>query len=1038
MVNDMMEKAKSGSKVAGLVFAGLLSGLFVLIVSVLDEGMSPMAFLSLAYAAAAAPVGLFGIKRVIKIKSGTFRKGILFGAQLTCTGYLLIKSVPSTDPISLCGLYNLTFIFIVPILIILRERVNFLAGISTLMAVIAQALIIDISLGDLKRLGNIAIVILADVIYASYLIGVDRLGRDEDTVQLVFSQNLSAAAISFAGWIITRGYFPAPSSLENVLSWIGVILTGLLFILPAGLLRISAQKYISVLETGLILSVRVLILIIPAWLIIQLSGVTGITLTNHRYVGCAFLVIAVLLSNEKVQKRLGYHDMDIGIRNVRDGSTVIRMSLAGKVILAVLSLSLITLLLGTALTMVSIRSINQTVTADSEKDGLEASQTSMDMLLKDLESDLNKRADDKAMLAEEKLSDYAMDVLYAATYAQSLYQHPDEYPAREVEPVRAEDEGRWTMRRTLASRDISYEDLQRDCMLLGNMEDVFVPIVENDPQIATIYIATEDGLMISYDCDSGENGTAEKGYYEYRKAGWYQTGIKSEAYAVTDPYADAYGKGQVITFSAPVKSPSGNALGCIGIDLRIREIEEAIVKYGIVSPWQAVMINPDGKVMAGGRGESSSEFSGTIYDESVYGALSLVADQILQDRDGIFKSGEGKDAVYVACAPVDSVNWLLCMEAPVSEVTESAETIRETINANTENVTESIREGALQNFRNILVLTELILLAITISSEQMSKKITDPIRQLEHDVNVISTGNLKQRVEVSSEDEIGSLAASFNNMADSLEKYIADVKEMTAKEERMAADMALAKQIQAAMLPKNFEEFTEGRNFELHASMKPAKDVGGDFYDFFMIDDTHLALAIADVSGKGVPAALFMARAMTSLRMRSLAGGSLSQIMSDVNDAMCERNDEGLFVTIWMAVIDLETGRGMASNAGHENPVLRRAGGSYRVVNYKHSIFIGAMQGMPFEEHSFQLKAGDSIFVYTDGVAEAKREEKLFGTTRLTRTLNRDPDADPAQVIRNVDEAILEFTAGEEQFDDITMLCVKYLGPDSAESPEKS
>ena len=115
MVNDMMEKAKSGSKVAGLVFAGLLSGLFVLIVSVLDEGMSPMAFLSLAYAAAAVPVGLFGIKRVIKIKPGTFRKGILFGAQLTCTGYLLIKSVPSTDPISLCGLYNLTFIFIVPI-----------------------------------------------------------------------------------------------------------------------------------------------------------------------------------------------------------------------------------------------------------------------------------------------------------------------------------------------------------------------------------------------------------------------------------------------------------------------------------------------------------------------------------------------------------------------------------------------------------------------------------------------------------------------------------------------------------------------------------------------------------------------------------------------------------------------------------------------------------------------------------------------------------------------------------------------------------
>ena len=197
-----------------------------------------------------------------------------------------------------------------------------------------------------------------------------------------------------------------------------------------------------------------------------------------------------------------------------------------------------------------------------------------------------------------------------------------------------------------------------------------------------------------------------------------------------------------------------------------------------------------------------------------------------------------------------------------------------------------------------------------------------------------------------------------------------------------------------------------------------------------MIDDTHLALVMADVSGKGVPAALFMAKAKTSLKMRAIMGGSPSEILADVNTQMCEGNDEELFVTVWLAILDLKTGKGLAANAGHEHPALRRAGGAYELVIYRHSTMVAAFEGARFREHEFELHPGDSLFVYTDGVPEATTNipNTFFGNDRLVEALNKNPDAKPEEVLHNMTEAINEFAAGAEQFDDITMLCMKYHG----------
>ncbi len=251
-----------------------------------------------------------------------------------------------------------------------------------------------------------------------------------------------------------------------------------------------------------------------------------------------------------------------------------------------------------------------------------------------------------------------------------------------------------------------------------------------------------------------------------------------------------------------------------------------------------------------------------------------------------------------------------------------------------------------------------------------------------------------------------------------------------AKRERLENELQLATNIQASVLPHTFPAFPERSEFDIYASMTPAKEVGGDFYDFFLIDDDHLGLVMADVSGKGVPAALFMMVARALIRAHLQNGESPAKALGNANEQLCEGNEAELFVTVWAAVLEISTGNGVAANAGHEHPALRRADGAYELQVYRHSPAVATMEGMRFREHSFQLNPGDSLFVYTDGVAEATNaENELFGNERMLDALNVDPEAKPEAVLSNVMQGINAFVANAEQFDDITMLCLKYNGP---------
>ncbi len=248
-----------------------------------------------------------------------------------------------------------------------------------------------------------------------------------------------------------------------------------------------------------------------------------------------------------------------------------------------------------------------------------------------------------------------------------------------------------------------------------------------------------------------------------------------------------------------------------------------------------------------------------------------------------------------------------------------------------------------------------------------------------------------------------------------------------AEKERIATELNMANQIQTGMMTKNF--FPERPEFDVYASMNPAREVGGDFYDVFLIDDDHLGLVIADVSGKGIPAALYMMVSKVIVQSVAMLGRSSGEILTKTNEALCSGNSAEMFVTAWVGILEISTGKLTAANAGHEYPAIMKAGGKYELLRDKHGLVIGAMDGIVYKEYELQFEPGDKLFVYSDGVPEANdASNNLFTTERMLKALNSDVSAGPEQVLKNVHKAVDDFVKDAEQFDDLTMLCMEYNG----------
>ncbi|MBR0253299.1 MAG: SpoIIE family protein phosphatase [Synergistaceae bacterium] len=662
----------------------------------------------------------------------------------------------------------------------------------------------------------------------------------------------------------------------------------------------------------------------------------------------------------------------------------------------VLTISIVALILTSAIGILSMLRIRN----DSEN-----------ALTKQMEQNLRNITTNKADLAESELGKFSAYTKNFADSIHEMYSTPEKFVKSYVPVPDAKYAGILAISRSLKDNTINVKDIDFEVNLLGNLEQLWKPLMTAQKDvITTIYFGTETGLLVAYDRQSDLNAdNGNEVFYDHLKSEWYTKAKSLGHVCFTDIYNDIYDRGLTITCAAPVYDDNNKFIGAMGMDILISDLYRSIVEIdlGDDKASYAFLVDNKGNIIDN---ENASDKTNSLSSEK--GINSEVVNRILSGQTDVSLTD---DRIYYAYTPIESNGWKFCVRMPESVILAPVRSVQ----------------------RNIIFMMSLFLAAfilitmiVTVATRKFSKDLTNPIISLSHDVEEISGGNLDYRAKIYDNDEIGDLAKSFNAMAVSLKDYINNLASITAEKERISTELNVATQIQADMLPRIFPAFPERKEFDIYASMNPAKEVGGDFYDFFFIDDKHLALVMADVSGKGVPAALFMVISKTLIKTRALMGGTPSEILYDVNNQLCEGNDAGLFVTVWLGILDIETGKITAANAGHEYPALKRVDNtSFELLKDKHTPAVATIEEIRFKNYEIELTPGDVLFIYTDGVAEATNSsEELYGTDRMIKDLNKYTDSKIDELLINMKKEVDKFTGDAPQFDDITMLGLRYFG----------
>ena len=345
------------------------------------------------------------------------------------------------------------------------------------------------------------------------------------------------------------------------------------------------------------------------------------------------------------------------------------------------------------------------------------------------------------------------------------------------------------------------------------------------------------------------------------------------------------------------------------------------------------------------------------------------------------------------------------------------------------NIRTQTRQGTIVAVSFLLVLSFLSLILILVYVIRPLRKVQQNIRLYKDSKD--SEAVTRNLARVRPHNEIGELSKNVSDLAQELDDHVRRIADITAERQRVSTELDMAYHIQEGMLPSIFPAFPDRNEFDIYAANDPAREVGGDFYDYFLIDDDHLCIEIADVSGKGVPAALFMMASKIILANNAMQGKDPAQILEDTNNAVCANNPEEMFVTVWLGILEISTGKLTAANAGHEYPAIKRAGEGFELIRDRHGIVLGAFEGARFTNYELQLEPGTELFLYTDGVPEASdKNGRMFGIHSMLAALNAEPCASPETLLDNVRSTVDGFSHSAEQFDDLTMLCLEYLGPD--------
>jgi sigma-B regulation protein RsbU (phosphoserine phosphatase) len=505
-------------------------------------------------------------------------------------------------------------------------------------------------------------------------------------------------------------------------------------------------------------------------------------------------------------------------------------------------------------------------------------------------------------------------------------------------------------------------------------------------------------------------------YVPYLYWDWYQIPRELGKLEWSEPYFDE-GAGNILMSkcSVPFYGKSGTTKklkGIVTADISLDSLTKLVSSVKVLKTGYAALLSRNGMLLAHPLKDAvMNETFFSIAEARNDPSLRKLGKKMVRGESGFthYKSLVGFSS-WMYYAPIRSTGWTLAIVFPETELLE--------------NVRHLSMIMAAMGFAGLLLLIAAVV--------YIASTITKPLRSLAAATDEIASGNFNAELPtVRSKDEVGVLAHDFHVMMESLKEYIKNLTETTAAKERIQSELKMATDIQASLLPRLFPAFPNRPEFDIYASMDPAKEVGGDFYDFFFIDDTHLCFLIADVSGKGVPAALYMMVAKTLLKSEGQRLGEPDQILSCVNNILAVDNDSCMFATVFCAILNTETGDVRFANAGHNPPLILDSQGT-RYLALKPGFVLGPMPDTVYEAERITMQPGDTLFLYTDGVTEAQnREEELYGEPRLRDALQRAPKDDVAEMIHCIRAEVTRHANGAPQSDDVTMVAIKYRGVDA-------
>ena len=488
--------------------------------------------------------------------------------------------------------------------------------------------------------------------------------------------------------------------------------------------------------------------------------------------------------------------------------------------------------------------------------------------------------------------------------------------------------------------------------------------------------------------------------YDYHSMSWYRevidTVTEPDQVVWTKPYIDDSGSFSLMTTAgAGIFDKDGRLIGSSNIDWKIENVVNELTAIKPTENSFVLLCVPERNYIISG---TYSKNGAVLYD------TGTELDSLPWDINADSFSLNGN--TYMSFRRVMDNNWSLSVCIPENEIFSEMES---------------------QNIQFSLTLAILAVILLCIAFLLLSGLINKPLKRLIQEVSRLGLGNLDVSISVKTKDELGLLAGAFNKMTADLKESIEKNAQVMAEKERISAELDVATKIQASMLPCIFPPFPDRAEFDIYASMLPAEEVGGDFYDFFLIDNDTIAVVIADVSDKGVPAALFMVIARTLIMNNAQSGKSPKEVFETVNNMLCENNEAAMFVTAFLGYLDIPSGKLTFVNAGH-NPPLLCADGKFGWLKTKPNLMLAVMKDMSYIQHEVIIRPGDELFLYTDGITEAVNDEgEFFGELRLIETVNNYPGLPLREFTMTIRREIDAFSAGVKQADDITMLALRYI-----------